>query len=101
MSEWREWRLVKSGEWTEPWCRDGEILLLHFERYNFSKERLTSDHVWLERHRNGDFVIGFGGRGGSVDLTRSKNRNELESMLQDDETINKLTSWKPSQRGKK
>jgi hypothetical protein len=84
----REWRLIREGEWTEDWCRDGETLLMHLERYTFDRDRgLLRENLFLERHSNDEFVIGWGGPGGSRDIARSKNRSELQAVLRDDDAI--------------
>lgn len=85
----REWKLLRQGEWTEEWCRDRETLLMHFERYIFTDRGLLRENLFLERHSN-EFVIGWGGPGGSRDIARSKNRGELQSVLADADAIAEL-----------
>jgi len=82
----REWALIRRGEWTDPMCQDGETLLMHYQRYIFD-EWLREENLFLERHRNGEFVISYGEPGGFFYLARSINRGELEAGLSTDDAI--------------
>ena len=85
-SNFREWALIRSGEWTDSFCQDGETLLMHYQRYIYDGW-LREENLFLEHHRNGEFVISYGGPGGCFYVMRSLNRGELEAVLSADDTI--------------